>query len=49
MGKTLEEMMNRLPKERQERIEARTAELIAEEKKAISQRSKTRKINLTSS
>ncbi len=43
MGKTLEEMMNRLPKERQERIQARTAELIAEERKAMSQRSKNKK------
>jgi hypothetical protein len=31
MGKTLEEMLNELPKERQERIEAMAAELIAEE------------------
>jgi DNA-binding XRE family transcriptional regulator len=31
MGKTLEEMMSQLPKERQEKIEAMAAELIAEE------------------
>lgn len=31
MGKTLEEMMSQLSKERQEKIEAMAAELIAEE------------------
>jgi DNA-binding XRE family transcriptional regulator len=44
MGKTLEEIMNRLPKERQERIEAMAAELIAEE---MSLRELRQELNLT--
>jgi hypothetical protein len=43
MGKTLEEIMNRLPKGQQEKIEARAAELVTEEKRAIAQRSKNKK------
>jgi predicted transcriptional regulator len=44
MGKTLEEMMNQLPKERQEKIEAMAAELIAEE---MSLRELRQELNLT--
>jgi predicted transcriptional regulator len=44
MGKTLEEMMSQLPKERQERIEAMAAELIAEE---MSLRELRQELNLT--
>jgi hypothetical protein len=43
MGKTLEEMMSHLPKERQEKIEAMAAELIAEE---MSLRKLRQEINL---
>ncbi len=44
MGKTLEEMMNHLPKQRQEKIEAMAAELIAEE---MSLRELREDLNLT--
>jgi DNA-binding XRE family transcriptional regulator len=44
MGKTLEEMMSQLPKERQERIEAMAAELISEE---MSLRELRQELNLT--
>ena len=44
MGKTLEEMMSHLPKERQEKIEAMAAELIAEE---MSLRELRQELNLT--
>ena len=44
MGKTLQEMMNHLPTERQERIEERAAELIAEE---MSLRELRQELNLT--
>jgi DNA-binding XRE family transcriptional regulator len=44
MGKTLEEMMSQLPKERQEKIEAMAAELIAEE---MSLRGLRQELNLT--
>jgi predicted transcriptional regulator len=44
MGKTLKEMMNRLPKERQEKIEAMAAELISEE---MSLRELRQELNLT--
>jgi DNA-binding XRE family transcriptional regulator len=44
MGKTLEEMMSQLPKERQAKIEAMAAELIAEE---MSLRELRQELNLT--